>query len=113
MDTAGDNGDEVGLVRVELVQLGQEKLPFGLDDNLVSEELLEALQCGLKRAILLRPVVADCDLGFERSAMGLVTATRRLAFQAYMTYMEGIVLRKVQGDVDANIPESGRSSGRT
>jgi hypothetical protein len=43
LDTAGDNGDEVGLVRVELVQFGQEKLPLGLDDDLVSEELLKAL----------------------------------------------------------------------
>jgi len=95
LDTAGDNGDEVGLVRVELVQFRQEKLPFGLDDDLMSEELLEALQCGLKRAIPLRPVVADCDLGFERSAMGLVTATRHLASQPSMTYIEGIVSKKL------------------
>jgi hypothetical protein len=67
LDAARDDGDKVGLVGVEGVQLGDEERPFRLDDDAVPEELLEVSQGDLEGAVLLRPVVADADLGLERS----------------------------------------------
>lgn len=92
LDASRDDDDKVGLVCVEGVQLGDKEGPFWLDHDGVAEQLLQAAEGCLEGAVLLGPVVADADLGFERSVGWLVVGVKGQAGRGVIAaYSEGMV----------------------